>query len=56
MAYGGGAHSAGDHLDFPHVIDFGVLGLLVLLLLALKVAYGIRLRGEAPPGKPKEPR
>jgi hypothetical protein len=42
-------------MDFPHLIDFGVVGLLVsLLLLGVKTAYDLRIRGEAPPGKSKE--
>jgi hypothetical protein len=41
-------------LDFPHLIDFGVVGALALLLLLdLKTAYDMRIRGEAPPGKSK---
>jgi hypothetical protein len=44
-------------MDFPRLIDLGVVGLLVLLLLvAVKVAHDMRIRGEAPPGKPKESR
>jgi len=42
-------------VDFPHLIDFGAVGLLVfLLLLGVKAAYDFRSRGEAPPGKSKE--
>jgi hypothetical protein len=44
-------------MDFPHLIDFGVVGLLVLLLLlGVKTAYDFRIRGEALPGKSKESR
>jgi hypothetical protein len=47
----------GDHMNFPQLIDFGVVGVLVLLvLLAVKVAHDMRIRGEAPPGKSKESR
>jgi hypothetical protein len=42
-------------MDFPHLIDLGAVGLLVLLLLlAVKVARDMRIRGEVPPGKSKE--
>jgi hypothetical protein len=44
-------------MDFPHLIDFGVVGLLAfLLLLGVKTAYDFRIRGEVPPGKSKESR
>jgi hypothetical protein len=39
-------------MHFPQLIDYGVVGLLVfLLLLGVKTAYDFRIRGEAPPGK-----
>jgi len=42
-------------MDFPHLIDYGIVGVLVLLLLlGVKTAYDFRIRGEAPPGKSKE--
>jgi hypothetical protein len=44
-------------MDFPHLIDFGAIALLAfLLLLAVKVAHDMRIKGEAPPGKSKESR
>jgi hypothetical protein len=46
-----------DHMGFPRLIDIGVVGVLILLLLlGVKTAYDFRIRGETPPGKSKESR
>jgi hypothetical protein len=42
------AWHSGDHMDFPHLIDFGVVGLLAfLLLLGVKTAYDFRDQGRS---------
>jgi hypothetical protein len=44
----GEAWHSGDHMDFPHLIDFGVVGLLAfLLLLGVKTAYDFRDQGRS---------